>query len=555
MKGLDELGDALDTVATSTGAEVHENMHTLTVGTALRRSARDFPDVPFVIDGSSSLTFAETDRQVDSIAQGLLDLGLGKGTHIGLMLVNSTAFVLAFLACARIGAVVVPLSTRYKTQEARNILDAMDVEAIIIHNDIWGLNHRGMMREIAPHLDGDGESRGKLRTLIVVGGVAPSSGATFDELLLANASVRLHEAESQVEQADLLLISSTSGTTGNPKGVMHTHRVLIQSLNMGQRLAMGPATPTLGHGPFYHAGGLFIQFLPSLLLGSTLVVMDRWDGETALELIERYRIEAFGGGLAHYTDLVDAQMKHERDIGSLQGTWIGGNAIGPENYEIFTRALGLERLMSGYGMTENTIATTFNRWDDPPGRCCSNQAPLFANCELAIVDPDTLQQQPRGAPGEIWCRGETVMEGYYRNPSATSDALTPDGWLRTGDIGVLDDEGYLAIVGRLKEMLKIGGTNAYCADIEAQLQAHPAVSIAVVVGVPDPRLDEVPYAFLTLNADIPFDEAELRAFCRTTMASYKVPRFFEILDQMPRMPNEKYDRVLLKRQAEAQIAQ
>ncbi len=230
-----------------------------------------------------------------------------------------------------------------------------------------------------------------------------------------------------------------------------------------------------------------------------------------------------------------------------QLTWIGGSPVMQATYDRYLAALGLPHLLSTYGMTENTISTTFNRLDDPKSACSENRAPVLGETEVRVVDPATGAPLPAGEVGEVWCRGETVMMGYYRNPEATREAITPEGWLRTGDLGRFDAQGFLSITGRLKEMYKSGGTNVYPAEIEQHLTRHPAVKIAAVIGVPDERLGEVGCAFVELHPGKTFDAGEMRAHCKGVLADYKIPRHLELVDALPRTTTGKIQKSALKK--------
>jgi fatty-acyl-CoA synthase len=221
-------------------------------------------------------------------------------------------------------------------------------------------------------------------------------------------------------------------------------------------------------------------------------------------------------------------------------------------FEKFKTVLGLKQLMSTYGMTENTISTSFNRLSDPIEVCCQNRAPILGPSEVKIIDPATQVEQPRGSVGEIWCRGETVMVGYYKNPEATRSTITDDGWLKTGDLGRFDSDGFLSVTGRLKDMYKTGGTNVYPAEVEQFLVQHPAIAIVAIVGVPDTRLDEVGFAFVQTHSGMQITHTELRAFCKGKLADYKVPRYLKLLETMPRTTTGKVQRSALLELASAE---
>ncbi len=592
----------------------------LTVGRALRRSAAQWPEQEFFKSQDISLTFTQFDRLVDQLAQSLLALGLTRHDHIAVWLGNSLEWTLSFCACARIGAVVVPINTRYTAAEAGYILAQSDAKALILSKELYGLNYLQMLEHIAPSLkqathnliditelpalkrvilhdisddrsqrdENDHTSQYSIplqilleqasaRDALRVAFATPTTGdqsvppptsdlsnlplyATEDNglvhLTLAQAYQErpLHSAEQTVTVDDVLLICYTSGTTGKPKGVMHNHRVLKQATRVGLALDLKPGGRMLGHMPLYHVAGLYMGFVPALTLGACFVNMPQWDTGHALELLEQERITAFGGIPTHFVDLVNHPTVGQRDLSSIENAWIGGSPVMQATFEHFQRTLGLKQLMSTYGMTENTISTSFNRLTDPLEVCCQNRAPILGPSEVKIIDPVNGKEQPRGEVGEIWCRGETVMLGYYKNPEATQSTITPDGWLKTGDLGRFDSEGFLSVTGRLKEMYKTGGTNVYPAEIEQFLIQHPAIALVAIVGVPDLRLDEVGFAFVQTHPNQKITHTELRAFCKGKLADYKVPRYLKILEAIPRTTTGKIQRSALLEIASTELA-
>ena len=536
----------------------------LTVGGALRRSAKIFATLEFVKCEERVATFAEVDAEVDRLATSLLGLGITRGDHVAVWLTNGREWVLSFLACARIGAVVVPINTRYTAAEAGYILAQSDSRALIMTRRMWGNDYWAMLCEVAPSLGAatapvlSAPELPRLSRVIAVGADAPACALAFDALCEAGTAdpqgVSLAQAEAAVTPDDPLIIVYTSGTTGKPKGAMHNHHVIRQATRVGLRLGLGAGGRALGHLPLYHVAGLYMSFVPALTLGGCYVAMPQWDTATAIELLERERISCFGGIPTHFVDLANHPAIDPQKLPHLTCAWIGGAPVMQSTFGQFMAALGLDQLMSTYGMTENTISTTFNLPDDPIEVCCRNLAPILGPSEVRIVDPASGAELGPGAVGEVQCRGETVMIGYYRNPEATRDTITPEGWLRTGDLGMLDQSGYLSITGRLKEMFKTGGSNVYPVEIEQHLARHPAVRIAAVVGIADDRLGEVGFAFVEVNDGGRFTLDDLRAHCRGALADYKVPRFVHQVDALPRTSTAKIQRSALAGLAQAELA-
>ena len=515
----------------------------LTLGQALRRTARKYPDNTLFKGEGGPVDFADFDIAVDRLASGLLGLGLARGDHLALWLANSYEWALSFCACARIGVVVVPINTRYTAPEAAYILRQSDARALVMTRRLWGKDFARLLADMLPEgLRGAPE----LRHLAWVGGDGDPAGIVFEDLAATSVNrAALDAAEAAVGPRDPLLICYTSGTTGKPKGAMHDHRVIKQATRVGLAMRLEPGGSVLGHMPLYHVAGLYMALVPAITLGGAFVNMQQWDAARALELMEREKVTCFGGIPTHFVDLVGDPSLGGRDLSSLKAAWIGGSPVMQATYERFRSALGLPHLLSTYGMTENTISTTFNRFDDPVEDCAANRAPVLCESEVRVVDPATGTPLAAGEVGEVWCRGETVMMGYYRDPKATREAINAEGWLRTGDLGRFDERGFLSITGRLKEMYKSGGTNVYPAEIEQHLSRHPAVKMAAVVGVPDERLSEVGFAFVELNPGCSFDAGQMRAHCKGVLADYKIPRHLAVVAELPRTSTGKIQRSAL----------
>lgn len=531
-----------------------------TIGSLLRDAAREHGLTPFIKDEAGTITFAEFDREVDRFAAGLLRLGIGRGDHVAIWLPNGRAWIRAFCAAARVGAVIVPVNTRYKLDEARYVIEQSDAKALVMMPGMWRSDFHAMLKSMAPGITEGTPGRiavpelPALRTVVLEAEKALPGTITAAELM-AGGTGGVAEAEAAVKSPDMLLICYTSGTTGKPKGVMHSHHVIRQATRVGTAMGVEPGDRVMAHMPFYHSAGLFMALIPALALGATLIPMVQWDTKEALRLIAGERVTMFGGIPTHFYDMVGELRDRPTDTSSLKAAWIGGSAVMQETFESIKRTLGLDRLLSTYGMTENTISTSFNAWDDPVEVCCRNKAPLLSDCEVKIVNPETLAEMPAGQDGEVWCRGDTVMIGYYKDPDATRATVTADGWLRTGDIGNLDERRYLTITSRLKEMLKIGGTNASPIEIEQHLAAHPAIRSSVVVGAPDERLGQVAYAFVELNPGAAVTGEEIVRFCKDRMADYKVPRHVSFVTEFPRTATGKIQRSVLAKEAEERLAE
>lgn len=525
---------------------------TLPIGKILRNRARENPDRRFLRETQVSMTWAELDALVDRFASAMLERGLRKGDHVAVWMTNSTYWVVAFLSCLRIGAILVPLNTRYKAEEIRYILRQSDSKILFMMDSYFGIDYHKILLEMAPGLAGqDGQhvtlpDLPQLRTIITWANRALPGTIPIDDFLSDRPAPSLSKAEDEVRVSDIAIIVYTSGTTGKPKGAMHSHEILRRVFYCAERMRVGPNDIVLGHMPFYHVGGLFLQLVMAVSTAGGLVIMPKWDAAQALDLIEAHRVTHIGGTPTHFHDLISLPRASISDTSCLRAAFIGGAV---DMRGVITGAMKVFptlKILPAYGLTEGTVNATMNRWDDPIDILAANKSPPLGDTRVRIVDTDTGAELPAGERGEIWLAGSLVMKGYYNDPVATRNTITADGWLKTGDIGTLDSDGYLAITDRLKEMFKTGGTNAYPAEIEGYLNTMPQVAEAVVVGVPDPRLSEVGFAFVRLKPGQHATSEAVIAYCRGRIADYKVPRYVRIVESLPMTETGKIQRAALK---------
>ncbi len=528
----------------------------VTVGQALRRSARLWPETEFVVGMGERLDYAGFDAKLDKLAAGLLRQGVGRGDHVACWLANSPWWLLTWFACCRIGATVVSINTRYKTREVDFILRQSDAKALVAMPGYWNIDYLAMIEEIAPGFAEGEPGRLEIETLPALDAVLlwadeqhPGTRSLVDLMAEAPDREALAAAEALVRPEDPVVIIYTSGTTGVPKGAMHCHRILIEGQNIARAMHIEPGDKVLGHMPLHHVAGSVATVMPAMQHGCALVLMDEWDPALALDIIEGERITIMGGIPTHFFDLLAQPGVEARDTHCLKAAWIGGAPVTPRIARAVKETLNLDALQAVYGMTETMGMTVASEFEAPIEITAENKGKPVGDYEVEVVDPETGEAKPVGEDGEVWVRGYLVMLGYYRNEEATREAITADGWFKTGDLGRFDAAGYLQITGRAKEMFIVGGTNAYPAEIERFLETHPKVHQAVVTGVPDARLGEVGFAFVMAVPDTVLEMAEVLDFCRDAIADYKVPRYVEVVADFPRTSTNKIQRYLLQQEA------
>lgn len=529
----------------------------ISLGKALRNASARYGDMECFCDGNKRLTFAQFNHAVDQLVIMLARQGIGPQDHVSVWVGNSLEWALLFFACGRLGAVMVPINTRYTASEVEYILRHSDSRLLVMQTSAYRKDYVELLLEIAPQLRHQQTSSlnlsslPKLQAVMAFGEGVPAFATDFNAMWdLEVDDALVMELEDRVDPLKPLIICYTSGTTGHPKGVMHNHRVMKQAVRVGLALDLKPGGRILGHMPLYHVAGLYMALVPALLMGACFVNMRQWSPEDALDLIESEKITTIGGIPTHFVDLCNDPALERRDLSTLENAWIGGAPVMRSTFERFREKLGIRQLMSTYGMTENTISTTFNRLDDPVEICCSNKAPVLGPSEIRIIDVDSGQTCAPGVIGEILCRGETVMMGYYKNEEATRQSMLADGWLRTGDLGCFDEHGYLHVTGRLKDMYKSGGINVYPSEVEQHLVRHPDIRMVSIVGVADERLGEVGFAFVQCHEGKTLTIEDIRDFCKGSLASYKVPFYMQLVDEIPRTNTGKVEKRTLNRMAD-----
>ncbi len=487
-----------------------------TIGALVQWAADEYGDDQAVVDVAAgrNATFAQLADLVAAAGGMCVHRGVQPGDRVAIWAPNSIDWMVAALGAVSVGAALVPLNTRFKAEEAAWILDRAEVSLVFVAPPFLGNDYLAMVPDAYP-------------TVVLDGALwsGAASGVTAQ-----SAGVRPEDA------GDILF---TSGTTGRPKGVVTTHR---QSLDVFRTWA---DVVGLRHGdrylvvnPFFHTFGYKAGVLACLLTGATILPLPVFDVTAMVDVIQRERVTALPGPPTIYSSLLDLPDRDAHDLSSLRLAVTGAAVVPVTLVERMQQELKLETVLTAYGLTEATGTVTMCRRGDDPVTIATTSGRAIPGTEVSVVDPGGLSVA-NGEPGEVVVRGYNVMRGYYRDPDATAATIDADGWLHTGDIGVLDDGGNLRITDRLKDMYVVGGFNAYPAEIEQQIANHPAVAEVAVVGVADERLGEVGRAFVVPRSGERIEEAELIAWCRDRMANYKVPRSVVAIRSLPRNASGK----------------
>lgn len=480
----------------------------------LAQAAARWPDHPAIEDGIT-LSFSALSERVRALTDSLRALGIVPGDRVAIWAPNCWEWVVVALAIHARGAALVPINTRYKGSEARFILDRSAAKAVFTVDGFLGLDFAGMLGDVEIPVI-------RLKT------------EDWDALLASGTPGDAVDVQPDWP-SDILF---TSGTTGQPKGVVTSHAQSLRAFwDWSQVVGLSRTDRYLVVAPFFHCFGYKAGWLACLMAGATLLPQPTFDVDAVLARLARDRVSVLPGPPALYQTLLQRDLSGH-DLSSLRLAVTGAAVIPVTLIERMRSQLGFDTVITGYGLTEATGVATMCRFDDDPETIAKTSGRAIPDVEVRVVGPDGAAV-PTGEPGEVVVRGYNVMSGYLDDPEATAEAVR-DGWLHTGDVGILNERGYLRITDRIKDMFIVGGFNAYPAEIEHALMEHPGVREAAVIGMPHPRLGEVACAFVVGQPD------GLLEWCRDRMANFKVPRRVVSLDALPRNASGKVQKFKLR---------
>lgn len=513
-----------------------------TVGRMVGMLGQRFGDAEALVDADDPgrrWTFRALQSDIRRAAAAFLHEGVRRGDRVALWAPNSPEWVIAALGALSIGAVLVPINTRFKGVEAAFVLNAARARLLLCAEGFLGGSFVGALQECGeplPHL---------ARTI---------TWSEWPEFVRAAEQVSDAAIDAAIEAVapdDLSDLIFTSGTTGKPKGVMTSHAQTLRMVDgWVDVIGLTEGDRYLIVNPFFHTFGYKTGIIACVMQGCTIVPQAVFDVPRTLELVAREHITTLPGPPTLFLTILDYPDRDAFDLSSLRLAVTGAASI-PVSMIVRMRAeLTFQTVVTGYGLTEATGTVTMCRHDDDPETIATTSGRAVEGVEVRIVD-DAGNSVAAGQPGELWCRGFNVMLGYFEDPAKTAETITPDGWLRTGDIAVMDERGYVRITDRIKDMFIVGGFNAYPAEIEATLITHPQIAQAAVVGVPDARLGEVGHAFVVARAGAGAIVADdIIEWCRERMANYKVPRAVTIIDTLPVNASGKVQKFVLRERDE-----
>ena len=527
----------------------------LTLGEAVDRAAKRFGDLEALAFGGQRWSFADLGDDSDRAARGLIQAGVQPGDKVALWLDNRPEWIHILFAAAKVGAVLVPINTRFRTNDLEYVLRQSDTTTLITADRSGPIDYLSMVRTLIPELEFLSDASAlrteqfpELQRVIVVSDTAYPGTLRWTDVIQDGESVSEADRRARQDSVDpdaTTVMLYTSGTTGFPKGVMHCHDLLRNVADQASRQAIRPPDAILTYLPLFHAFGLYEGPYMSIVSGARQVLMERFDAGEALRLIEAEKIALIHGFDTHFREIMSHPDLDKTDRSSLRsGICSAGLASSEQTARRAQQYLC--KTISAYGMTElhNCAAQSFPL-DSEDDRCTMSGAPM-PGYRFRVIDPDTGMELPFGTPGELLVRGYGVMQGYYKKPEETAAAIDAEGWMHTGDRAIEREDGTIRFLGRYKDMLKVGGENVDAAEVEALVLTHDAVAQVAVVGVPDERLAEVACACVRLKPDTQLSADEIMAHCKGKVATFKIPRHVVFMDEYPMTSSGKVQKFKLR---------
>ncbi len=529
-----------------------------TVGEIVKEAARKFPDTEAYVYPEHGIrkTYKEFDKETDELAKAFIGMGIQKGEHVAIWSDNKREWLLSQFATGKMGAVLVTVNTNYQEKELEYLLQQSDATTLILCESFKGTSYLDIVRAICPEIihaeKGNilSEKFPHFKRVIVMTDNEYEGMYSWTDLLshadkvsddtLENALMSLHNEE-------VINIQYTSGTTGFPKGVMLSHKNVVNNGQLvGDYIYLTEKDRLCIPVPFFHCFGCVMGTIASVTHGTTMVIIEQFNPGEVLQIVQDEKCTALHG----VPTMFIAELNHpdfkQFNLSTLRTGIMAGSICPIEVMKKVITDMGASEITIAYGQTESSPVITQTKTDDPIEKRVSSVGKPHPAVEVKIIDPLTGEDTPAGVPGELCTRGYLVMKGYYKNEQATKSAIDPNGWLHTGDIAVVDEEGYIDITGRIKDMVIRGGENIYPKEVEEFLYQHPKVQDVQVVGVPDPKYGEELMAWVILKSGEQITSDELKEYCKGKISFHKIPKYIEFIEAYPMTASGKIQKFLLR---------
>lgn len=531
-----------------------------TIGQLLEGKAKQFPDHDALvyINPDLRMSYQEFNEHCKTIAKGLMALGIEKGEHVSLWATNKPEWVSLQFATGKMGAVLVTVNTNYRANELEYLLNQSDSTTLILMEQYRDHSYINTLYELAPELRNsepgklDSKRLPKLKNVIVLSEKEYPGMYNWSYILELAKNVpdkELEERMTSLHFEDVINMQYTSGTTGFPKGVMLTHSNLINNaINIAECMKLTHEDRLCIPVPFFHCFGSVIGTLACVSVGATMVPVREYHPEEVLRTVEKAKCTALHGVPTMFISELNLPNFGDFDLSTLRTGVMAGSNCPVEVMKSVINKMGMTDITICYGQTESSPVITQTRADDPFVIKVETVGRALPNVEVKIVEPGTNKEVPPNVQGELCTRGYHVMKGYYKNRDATREAIDEDNWLHTGDLAVMDENGYVRVTGRLKDMIIRGGENIYPREIEEFLYTHPKILDVQIVGIPDRVYGEEVAAWIILREGETATEEEIKTFCKGKISNFKIPKYIFFTKQYPMTASGKIQKFKLREQ-------
>ncbi|MDM8216659.1 AMP-binding protein [Desulfovibrio piger] len=532
-----------------------------TLGQILDETVARFPDQDALVyaDRGYRQTWREFADTVDAFAKGLMALGVRKGEKVAVWATNVPYWVTLQFATAKIGAILITVNTNYREHELRYLLNHSECENIFLIDTLRDHAFVDTLYAIAPELRRQGRSQLRCAALPHLKRVCYLGAEKFRGMYsvpeILGLAVMVSDDDYRARQAelapwDVINMQYTSGTTGFPKGVMLTHvGVGLNGYWIGRNMGFTEKDRLCLCVPLFHCFGCVLGVMACVNHGACMVIVEKFNPLAVLAAVDSERCTALHGVPTMFLAELEHKLFKRFDVSSLRTGIMAGSTCPEPLMRRVVEEMNMKDITICYGLTEGSPVMTQSDVDDPLSLRCETVGCAMPGIEVRVADPETCEELPRGQVGEILCRGYNVMKGYYKMPEETARTISPDGWLHSGDLGIMDEAGYVRVTGRIKDMIIRGGENVYPREVEEFLMGMPDVMDVQVVGVPSRKYGEEVAAFIIPRKDATIAPEDVRAFCRGQIAWYKIPRHIAVVEAFPLTASGKIQKFRLREMA------
>lgn len=530
-----------------------------TIGRLIQETAERYPENIALISPEFNIrqTYREFYQMCRNVARGLMAIGIQRGDNVAVWTTNIPEWIYLQCALGMTGGILVSVNTNYQSHELEYILRQSDSTTLFLIDAYRDTSFYNTVRQIVPELDScaagslASEKLPLFKNVIYIGKKENTPGMfNFTELIKIGEKItdrELDDRSNAIDDGDVINMQYTSGTTGFPKGVMLTHHNIVNNARMvGDVMGMTEKDSLLIQVPFFHCFGCVMSTLNCLYHGSTMVIVEFFDPLKALQYIAAQRCTAVNGVPTMFVTMLNHPDFANYDLTSLRTGIMAGAPCPEETMNQVRTIMHCPEIVIAFGQTESSPVMTMTRRDDPVKLRVASVGRLLPDIEGKIVDPETGADVPANVQGEIVTRSACVMKGYYKMPEATAEAIDKEGWLHTGDLGEVDEQGYFKVTGRIKDMIIRGGENIYPRELEEFLYKHPQVMNVQVIGIPDKKYGEQVLAAIQLKAGQTATSAEFVEFCKGKIARHKIPKYWEFVESYPMTASGKIQKFKMK---------